>query len=82
LDYRVTLDCGHTHLYRTTVHPRDREQLTCVECCDGQHAVQVNAMSADQCEFLHFTRRTAWVASAPEVGAAVVEDGPQLADAS
>ena len=78
LDYRVTLDCGHTHLYRTTVHPSDRDQLTCVECGEGQHAVQVNAMSADQCEFHHFTRRTAWVSP----GAKAADDGPQLADAS
>jgi hypothetical protein len=78
LDYRVTLDCGHTHLYRTTVHPRDREQLTCVECGEGQHATEVSAISADQCEFHHFGRRTAWVASMAQAG----DDDPQLADAS
>jgi hypothetical protein len=79
MDYRVTLDCGHTHLYRTTVHPNDREQLTCFECGQGQRATAVTAISADQCEFHHFTRRTAWVGSAPEVQA---DDTPLLADAS
>jgi ribosome modulation factor len=78
LDYRVTLDCGHTHLYRTTVHPRDREQLTCDECGQGHRAAQVSAVSSDQCEFHHFTRRTAWVGSSPEAHA----DPPHFADAS
>ena len=78
MDYRVTLDCGHTHLYRTTVHPRDREQLTCDECGQGQHAAQVREISADQCEFHTFTGRTAWVGSS----AKAEQDGPQLADAS
>jgi hypothetical protein len=79
MDYRVTLDCGHTHLYRTTIHPRDRERLTCGECGDGQRAATVIDISTDQCEFLHFTRRTAWVSAAPTVQAA---DPSQLADAS
>ena len=80
LDYRVTLDCGHTHLYRTTVHPRDREELTCVECGEGQHAGQVSAIFPDQCEFHHFTRRTAWAGSTST--AHEDRDEPQLADAS
>ena len=79
MDYRVTLDCGHTHLYRTTVHPRDRAQLTCVECGQGQHAAEVIAVASDQCEFHHFTQKTAWVTPAPR---AQVDDAPQLADAS
>jgi hypothetical protein len=83
LDYRVTLDCGHTHLYRTTVHPRDREQLTCIDCGEGQHAVQVSQISADQCEFHHFTQSTAWMGSAPSsTPAARAGDAPELADAS
>jgi hypothetical protein len=79
MDYRVTLDCGHTHLYRTTVHPREREHLTCIDCGQGQHAAQVEEISTDQCEFHHFTQRTAWVAPVPR---SQVDDKPQLADAS
>ncbi len=79
MDYRVTLDCGHTHLYRTTVHPRDRKHLTCVECGQGQRAAEVVAVSSDQCEFVHFAQSTAWIAPAPRVPA---DETPQLADAS
>lgn len=75
MDYRVTLDCGHTHVYRTTVHPHDREQLTCVECGQGQRAAQVSAISSGQCEFHHFTQRSGWVGSTP----AEQSDAPQLA---
>lgn len=78
MDYRVTLDCGHTHLYRTTVHPSQREQLICSDCGQGQRAADVTAISPDQCEFHHFTRRSAWIGSANEVDA----DPPRLADAS
>lgn len=63
MDYRVTLDCGHTHHYRTTVHPSEREQLSCTECGQGQRATRVSPLSSDDCEFHHFTAHTAWVSS-------------------
>jgi hypothetical protein len=82
MDYRVTLDCGHTHLYRTTVHPSDREHLTCVECGQGQHAAEVVAIASDQCEFHHFTGSSSWVASSTAVRTGDADGAPELADAS
>jgi hypothetical protein len=60
MDYRVTLDCGHTYTYRTTVNPLMREQLICGQCGAGHHAAKAVLHDSDQCEFHAFTPSTAW----------------------
>lgn len=60
LDYRVTLDCGHTFTYRTTVSPLEREHLRCDECGAGQHAARAVLREPSRCEFHDFTSRSAW----------------------
>ena len=57
VDYRVTLGCGHTHDYRTTVHPYDRDHLTCSECGPYQLVVGVRTLSSDQCSFTDLSTR-------------------------
>jgi acetaldehyde dehydrogenase (acetylating) len=56
LDYRVTLDCGHTFTYRTTVSPLDRDRLICDACGSGHHAAaRVVLREPNRCEFIDLT---------------------------
>jgi len=56
MDYRVTLDCGHTFTYRTTVSPLARTHLNCDECGSGHHAAaRVILREPSRCEFLDLT---------------------------
>jgi hypothetical protein len=77
MDYRVTLDCGHTYEYRTMVHPQQREQLTCLECGPGQRAVTAELLAEDACFFEDFS---APVAVAATRGPAV-PNGPAVSAA-
>ena len=65
VDYRVTLGCGHTHDYRTTVHPYDREHLECSDCGPDQLAVGVRTLSSNQRMFSDFAHRENWSTDTP-----------------
>lgn len=65
VDYRVTLGCGHTHDYRTTVHPFNREHLMCSDCGPDQLAVGVRTLSSEMRSFSDFGPREDKPAFAP-----------------
>lgn len=66
LDYRVTLDCGHTFTYRTTVSPLARSRLNCDDCGPGHRAARAILRAPVRCEFIDFTAGAARASAAAE----------------
>ena len=64
MDYRVTLDCGHTFTYRTTVNPLARDRLNCDQCGGGHRAARAVLRKPSRCEFHNFTSGSAWTTRA------------------